>query len=66
MATHDAIIANRMVQTDQANKLCYEGAEYQVSNLVYLLTENLSLPKGREKKLLPKYIGLYKVLEAHH
>jgi len=34
-------------------------------NLVYLSTQNLTLPKGRAKKLLPKYIGLYKVVEAH-
>jgi hypothetical protein len=66
MATYDTIIANHMVQTDQANKLCCEGAEYQVGDLLYLSTENLSLPKGQAKKLLPKYIGLYKVLEAHH
>jgi hypothetical protein len=66
MAAHDVITANCMVQTNQANKLCREGAEYQVGDLVYLSTENLSLPKGRVKKLLPKYIGLYKVLEAHN
>jgi hypothetical protein len=66
MATHDAIIANHVVQTHQANKLCREGTEYQVGDLIYLSTENLSLPKGRAKKLLPKYIGPYKVLEAHH
>jgi hypothetical protein len=65
MAAHDTIIANCMVQTDQANKLCHEGAEYKVDDLVYLSTENLSLPKEQVKKLLPKYIGLYKVIEAH-
>ena len=32
---------------------------------VYLSTKNLALPKGRAKKLLPKFIGLYKVVEAH-
>jgi hypothetical protein len=66
MAAHNTIIANHMVQADQANKLCHEGAEYQVGDLIYLSTENLSLPKGWAKKLLPKYIGLYKVLEAHN
>jgi hypothetical protein len=30
------------------------------------LIENLSLPKGWAKKLLPKYIGLYKAIEAHN
>jgi hypothetical protein len=61
MAAHNPIIANHVVQTNQANKLCCEGAEYQVGDLIYLLTENLSLPKGQVKKLLPKYIRLYKV-----
>ena len=28
--------------------------------------ENLSLPKGRARKLLPKYLGPYKVLVANH
>ena len=33
--------------------------------MVYLLTKNLSLPKGWARKLLPRYIGLYKVVEMH-
>ena len=32
---------------------------------VYLSTKNLALPKGRAKKLLPKFIGPYKVIEMH-
>ena len=28
-------------------------------------TKNLSLPKGQAKKLLPKFIGPYKIVEAH-
>ena len=32
----------------------------------YLLTQNLTLPKGRERKLVPKYIGPYKVVKAHN
>ena len=32
---------------------------------VYLLTKILALPKGRAKKLLPKFIGLYKVVKTH-
>ena len=42
-----------------------ENVEYAPGNLVYLSTQNLTLPKGRAKKLLPKYIGLYKIVEAH-
>ncbi len=29
------------------------------------MTKNLVLPKGQAKKLLPKYIGPYKVVEVH-
>ena len=29
------------------------------------MTKNLALPKGWAKKLLPRYIGLYKVVEMH-
>jgi hypothetical protein len=50
---------------NKQNGIC-EGAEYKIGNLIYLLTENLSLPKGQAKKLLPKYIGLYKVMEANN
>ena len=28
-------------------------------------TKNLSLPKGRAKKLLPKFIGPYRIVETH-
>ena len=30
-----------------------------------MLTKNLSLPKGQAKKLLPKIIGPYKIVEVH-
>ena len=33
--------------------------------MVYLSTKNLALPKGWARKLLPRYIGLYKVVEMH-
>ena len=33
--------------------------------MVYLSTKNLALPKGQARKLLPRYIGPYKVVEAH-
>ena len=32
---------------------------------MYLLTQNLTLPKGRVRKLVPKYIRPYKVVKAH-
>ena len=33
---------------------------------MYLLTQNLTLPKCRARKLVPKYIGPYKVVKAHN
>ena len=32
--------------------------------MAYLSTKNLNLPKGRARKLLPKYLGPYKIVEA--
>ena len=46
------------------NKHCKPGVEYQINDLVYLSTKNLSLPKHRAQKLIHKFIGPYKVLRA--
>ena len=32
----------------------------------YLSTQNLTLLKGRARKLVPKYIGPYKIVKAHN
>jgi hypothetical protein len=61
---HDAIIESRVVQTHQANKRRRNATPYELGEKVYLSTENLSLPKGRAKKLLPKFIGPYKIIAA--
>ena len=60
---HDAIIAARVVQTHHANKRrrAEEVDPFKVDQLVYLSTQNLSLPKGRASKLLPKFVGPYKI-----
>lgn len=60
IAAHDSILTHRVKQTYQANKK-RRPAPFAVGNLVYLSTENLSLPKGRACKLAPKYIGPYKI-----
>ena len=62
MAAHDAIIANHVQQMFHANKKCYTSDLYHEGDHVYLLTQNLTLPKGRVRKLVPKYIGPYKVV----
>ena len=47
-----------------SNKHCKPRVEYQINDLVYLSTKNLALPKHRAQKLMPKFIGPYKVLKA--
>ncbi|OJT02036.1 Retrovirus-related Pol polyprotein from transposon 17.6 [Trametes pubescens] len=63
MAAHDAIITARVDQVTQANRRrC--PASFQVNDLVYLSTKNLSLPKGRARKLVPKYLGPFRILSV--
>jgi len=65
MMVHDAIIESRIMQMHNTNRQRIKGATYTPSDLVYLSTKNLTLPKGRAKKLQPKYIGPYKVIKSH-
>ena len=66
MAAHNVIITNCVQQTFHANKKCYASDLYHVGDHIYLLTQNLTLHKGRARKLVPKYIGPYKVVKAHN
>jgi len=59
---HDAIIHSRVNQTFQANKRRRELPPYDIGDKVYLSTENLALPKGRARKLMPRYVGPYKII----
>jgi hypothetical protein len=61
---HDAIIESRVRQTHNANRHRRADDRFAVGDLVYVSTSDLSLPKGRASKLLPKYVGPFKVLEA--
>jgi hypothetical protein len=64
--TFNKLVTQRMHQAVKANRHRREGQKFNVGDLILLLTENLSLPKGRAHKLLPKYLGPYKVLTANH
>jgi hypothetical protein len=55
-----------MMQTHHANKRRQPDEIYRPGDLVYLSTKNLALPRGHAKKLLPKYIGPYKIVQAHN
>jgi transposase InsO family protein len=63
---HDAIIKARVFQTRKANE--HRAAEPDITKgtLVFLSMKNLNLPKGRARKLCPKFVGPYKVLQAEH
>jgi hypothetical protein len=61
---HDTIIEARGLQADKANKRRGEEPMIAIGDLVYLSTKNLNLPKGRARKLFPRYIGPYKVVET--
>ena len=64
MDLHDAILEHRIGQMHYSNKCCQPSVKYQINDLVYLLTKNLALPKHRARKLMPKFIGPYKILKA--
>jgi hypothetical protein len=64
MAAHDTLIAARVKSTALANRRRKE-APFIKGDLVYLSTENLALPKGRARKLAPKFIGPFKILEDY-
>ena len=61
---YDSVIHHRVFQKVQADKRRWKEADIKVGDKVYLATKDLSLPKGRASKLLPKYIGPYLVLDA--
>ena len=61
---HDAIIESRVRQMHHANRRQREDDSFAVGDLVYVSSADLSLPKGRAVKLLPKYVGPFKVLNA--
>ena len=63
MSAHDAIIAFRIQHTIQANRK-RQIADYKEGDLVYLSTKNISLPKGRARKLSPKYLRPFPITKV--
>ena len=61
---HDAILEHRIEQTHYSNKHHKPSIKYQINDLVYLLTKNLTFPKHRAQKFMPKFIGPYKILKV--
>ena len=47
MDAHNAILEHRIGQTHYSNEHHQPGVKYQINDLVYLSTKNLTLPKHR-------------------
>jgi hypothetical protein len=63
MSAHDSILAAQVKQTRDANRKRRAAPFLQKGELVYLSTQNISFPKGLARKLIPKYIGPYRILD---
>jgi hypothetical protein len=61
MAAHDSILSARVKQTRDANRK-RRDVPFKTGELVYLASKNISFAKGLARKLIPKYIGPYKIL----
>jgi hypothetical protein len=64
MEAHNAILEHRVDQMFHVNGKRHESKIYAVDDHIYLSTQNLTLPKGRARKLILRYIGQYRVTEA--
>ncbi|KDQ56169.1 hypothetical protein JAAARDRAFT_83213, partial [Jaapia argillacea MUCL 33604] len=60
MGAHDSIISARVKQTQGANRKQWPSP-FQEQDFVYLSTKNISYPKGLARKLVPKWIGPYRI-----
>ena len=64
MTAHDSIIAARIKQTRGANRK-RQDVPFKLGDLVYLSAQNISFKKGLARKLLPKFIGPYKIVRDY-
>jgi hypothetical protein len=62
LAAHDSMLAARVKQTRDANRK-RQSVPFKEGDLAYLSSKNISFPKGLARKLIPKYIGPYKILK---
>ena len=62
ISAHDSILTAQIKQIRNANYK-RQLSKFTKGDLVYLSTENMSIKKGRARKLTPKYIGPYKILK---
>ena len=61
---HDAILEHKVMQTHYSNKCQRPSVIYRENDMVYLSTKNLALPRAQARKLMPRFLGPYRVLKA--
>ena len=61
---HNALIKDRIFQQKYTDKKQHREPEIKINDLIYLSTKNIAMPKGRASKLVPKYVGPYKIMKA--
>ena len=62
MSAHNSILSARIKQTRDANRR-RQLVPFKEGDLVYLSTKNITFAKGLARKLIPKYIGPYQILQ---
>jgi len=60
MSVHDSIIAACVKQTRDANRK-RQLVPFKEGDFVYLSTKNITFSRGLARKLIPKYMGPYKI-----
>lgn len=61
VTAHDAVLASRTKQIRDANRH-RQPSPFHANDLVYVSTKNISFPQGLARKLIPKYMGPYRIL----
>jgi hypothetical protein len=64
MSAHDSILAARVKQTRTANRR-RQLSPFKEDDLVYISTNNMSIPKKLARKLVPKYVGPYLITKDY-
>jgi hypothetical protein len=62
---HDSILSHRVKEIRNANRK-RSPSPFEIGDLVYISTRNLSIPKGLARKFFPKFIGPYPVTQNFH
>jgi hypothetical protein len=62
---HDMLIEAQVFQTYYSNRRWHKEPDIKVDDFVYLSTKNMAMPKGRARKLMPKFIEPYKVMKMY-